>query len=299
MGRKPDPDAARRAELGAYLRAQRARLQPEDVGLNPPPGRRNTPGLRREEVAQISGVGLTWYTWLEQGRRIATSAPVLDALARALRLDGDAHGHLRCLAGLPMPDLAPISGGANGEFARLLGTLLPAPACVFGPRFDFVAWNETFARIWRPDSLPASRCNAVWMAFCEPEHRRTWVNWEERSRSLLAEFRAAAGQHAGDPAFAELIGALEQASSEFHAWWAGYEVRRSIAGPLKICTAKVGAINFDVIELRICTHPSLRLAIHTPTRLTDERKLNRLMSSSAATAARSSGEKRMTAVRHS
>ncbi len=288
MGKRPDSEAARRAELGTYLRAQRARLQPEDVGLSPQPGRRNTPGLRREEVAHVSGVGLTWYTWLEQGRHITTSAPVMDALAGALRLDGEAHGHLRCLADLPMPEPEQIADGVAGEFARLLDTLLPSPACIVSPSFDFVAWNETFAAIWRPDRLPEGRCNAVWMAFCEPEHRRTWVNWEQRSHSLLAELRAAAGQHAGDPKFAELIGAVEQNSSEFRAWWASYEVRQSIAGPLRVRTAEVGLISFDVIDLRLCTQPALRLSIHIPGRPADERKLNHLASSPPVTPSRAS-----------
>ena len=283
MGKRPDPEAARRAELGTYLRAQRARLQPEDVGLSPKPGRRNTPGLRREEVAHVSGVGLTWYTWLEQGRHITTTAPVMDALAGALRLDREAHGHLRYLADLPMPEPEQIADGVAGEFARLLDTLLPSPACIVDPSFDFVAWNETFAAIWRPDRLPEGRCNAVWMAFCEPEHRRTWVNWEQRSHSLLAELRAAAGQHAGDPKFAELIGAVEQNSSEFRAWWASYEVRQSIAGPLRVRTAEVGLISFDVIDLRLCTQPALRLSIHIPGRPADERKLNHLGSSPPVT----------------
>ena len=288
MGKGPDPEAARRAELGAFLRAQRAKLQPEDVGLEPTSGRRNTPGLRREEVAHLSGVGLTWYTWLEQGRRITTSAPVMDALARALCLDREAHGHLRCLADLPMPEPEPIPDGAGGEFARLLDTLLPAPACIFGPSFDFVAWNETFATIWRPDRLPEGRCNAVWMAFGEAEHRRTWVNWEQRSRRLLAELRAAAAQHPGDPRFAELVDALEQNSSEFRAWWASYEVHQSIAGPLRVRTAQVGIVSFDVVDLRLCTHPALRLSIHTPTRPADERKLNHLSTLPVATSPPSS-----------
>lgn len=99
-----------------------------------------------------------------------------------------AHGHaiwtprdLTAFAEPSAPQPGPISGGADGEFARLLDTLLPAPACIFGPRFDFVAWNETFSRIWRPDRLPAGRRSAVWMAFCETDRRRTWINWEERS----------------------------------------------------------------------------------------------------------------------
>jgi transcriptional regulator with XRE-family HTH domain len=268
-----DPEASRHAELAAFLRARRADLQPEDVGLYPPSGRRNTPGLRREEVAQISGVGLTWYTWIEQGRVITTSAHVIDALARALRLDREAHSHLRQLADLP--DLEPnqMPDRATPELDRLLTTLMPAPACLLGPRLDFVAWNENFATLWDPAALPPDRQNVMWLAFADAAHRRTWVNWGDRSRVLLAEFRAAAGQHAGDPRFAELIDALNDASAEFRAWWSHYEVRQSITGPITLRHPGAGIIKLDVIELRVGAHPSLTLAVHVPSRPVDRKKL--------------------------
>lgn len=271
-----DPVASRHAELAAFLRARRGDLQPEDVGLYPPSGRRNTPGLRREEVAQISGVGLTWYTWLEQGRVITTSAHVIDALARALRLDREAHCHLRSLADLPVPEPDQIPDGATAELDRLLATLMPAPACLLGPRFDFVAWNDNFATLWNPAGLPPDRRNVMWLAFADPAHRRTWVNWGDRSRALLGEFRAAAGQHAGDVRFAELIEALNEASTEFRVWWSRYEVRQSITGPITIRHPGVGIIKLDVIELRVSAHPSLTLAVHVPVRPADRKKLTAL-----------------------
>jgi transcriptional regulator with XRE-family HTH domain len=285
MGKTADLDAAQRAELGAFLRARRESLRPENVGLRAPPTRRNTPGLRREEVAQVSGVGLTWYTWLEQGRPITTSSAVIDALARALRLDQEGRTHLRYLAGLPVPEPNQPTGD-EGQFDALLDTLLPAPACILGPRFDFLAWNETFARIWHPETLPVGRCNVMWMAFCDPERRRTWVNWEERSRTLLAEFRAAAGRDAGDHRFTELVGLLEEESSDFRAWWATYEVRQSIAGPLRIRIPRFGIITLDVIELRICSHPSFRLSVHAPAQSSDKQKVARLVSSSVGSPTR-------------
>jgi hypothetical protein len=171
-GDPADQDAARRAELAAYLRARRESLQPADVGLRPPPTRRNTPGLRREEVAQISGVGLTWYTWLEQARPITTTPSVIDALAQALRLDREAHAHLRCLAGLPLPGPDQPPDDPDDDLRRLLDLVLPAPACIIGPRFDIVACNETFTCMWHPDTLPTGRRNVMWMAFCEPERER-------------------------------------------------------------------------------------------------------------------------------
>jgi hypothetical protein len=268
-----DPVASRHAELAVFLRARRADLQPEDVGLCPSPGRRNTPGLRREEVAQISGVGVTWYTWLEQGRAITTSVHVIDALAHALRLDREAHCHLRYLADLPVPEADQMPEGATPELDRLLATLMPAPACVLGPRFDFVAWNEIFAKLWDPAGLPTGRRNVMWLAFADPVHRRTWVNWEDRSRVLLAEFRAAAGQHAGDARFTELIEVLNEASPEFRLWWPHYEVRQSIAGPIAIRYPGAGTIKLDVIELRLSAYPSLTVAVHMPVRPLDRKKL--------------------------
>ena len=273
MGTSANLSDARRLELASYLKARRASLQPHDVGLDPPRRRRNTPGLRREEVALLSGVGVTWYTWLEQGRPIATSEPVIDALARTLRLGREAHGHLRFLAGLPLPDLDPLPEGASPDLTRLLDTVLPAPACVLGPRFDFVAWYETFSHIWQPEALPEGRRNVMWLAFAEPGRRRSWVNWEQRSRILLAEFRAAAGQHAGDVGFAELITALGDASDEFRSWWSTYEVRQSFSGPLKVRMPGTGTIDFDVIELRVGTDSTLTLSVHVPTHPTDCRKL--------------------------
>jgi transcriptional regulator with XRE-family HTH domain len=157
MGRsEPDADTARRQELASFLRARRAAIQPADVNLYCRPGRRNTPGLRREEVAQISGVGHTWYTWLEQARAITISESVVEALARAFQLDRDAHAHLRHLAGLPASEPEQISEPADADLTRLLDTLMPAPSCALGSRFDFVAWNESFASCGSSSPTPST-----------------------------------------------------------------------------------------------------------------------------------------------
>lgn len=155
---------------------------------------------------------------------------------------------------------------------------MAAPACLFGPRFDLVAWNDTFDTIWKPQTLPADRRNVVWMGFCVPERRRTWVNWEERSWSLLSEFRTAAGRHPGGARFDELVAALAEASAEFRSWWASYEVRSSINGPLQIRHRAVGVVRFDVTELRVCGHPALTLSVHTPAGASDRRKVEVLLS---------------------
>jgi transcriptional regulator with XRE-family HTH domain len=142
-----DEQTARRTELGAFLRACRARLAPADVGLpdGSASGRRRTPGLRREEIAQLSGVGVTWYTWLEQGRDISASIQVIDALARALLLTDDQHRHLRELAGLPPPEPPVPAGDMLPRLQRLVDAEAPCPASVYDEHFDYVVWNEPYA----------------------------------------------------------------------------------------------------------------------------------------------------------
>jgi hypothetical protein len=171
----------------------------------------------------------------------------------------------------------------------LLDIMLPAPACIMGPGFDIVAWNETFTRSWHPETLPPGRCNVIWMAFCEPGRRKTWTNWEERARTLLAEFRAAAGEHAGDPRFAELIADLQAHSAEFRSWWTSYEVRQSITGRLKTRIPGTGTIHMDVLDLQVCSHPSLRLSVQTPVRPSDHKRLVDLMAPSPRTASCAEG----------
>ncbi len=141
-----EPRADHRAELAEFLRARRDGVTPEQVGLPPGTTRRRTPGLRREEVAMLAGVSLTWYTWLEQGRRINASDDVLTAIGRALRLDDAGIEHLLVLA---QPMAAPVEAPEEAPIAlvRLIESLDPAPAYVLGPRWEFLAWNAAQARL--------------------------------------------------------------------------------------------------------------------------------------------------------
>jgi hypothetical protein len=127
----------------------------------------------------------------------------------------------------------------------------------------------------------------MWLAFAEPGRRRTWVNWERRSRILLAAFRAAAGEHAGDSRFAELVSALSDASDEFRSWWSTYEVRESFAGPLNVRVPGTGTIAFNVIELGVRTDSTLTLSVHAPVRGGDGRKLTTMARVARGSARRS------------
>ena len=191
----PGSGSARRRELAAFLRSCRARLTPADVALQDGAGsgRRRTPGLRREEVAQLSGVGVTWYTWLEQGRDVTPSAQVIDALARALLLTGDEHRHLRELAGLPPQQPAARAEDEQPRLQRLVDAAAPSPASIYDEHFDYLAWNHPYARVrYDPSALPVSRRNMVWMMFTDPANRARLLRWEAAARAVLSQFRARA-----------------------------------------------------------------------------------------------------------
>jgi len=268
-------DPRRRGELAAFLRSRRARLSPADVGLpaDSEPGRRRTPGLRREEVAELSGVGITWYTWLEQGRNIPASPQVIGALARALRLSADEHRHLRDLAGLPPSGSSDSPGGhaspgdddVLARLQRLVDAVAPNAASVYDVHFDYLAWNEPYRRIRHdPAGLAADRRNLLWMMFTDSENRARMTTWDRAARVLLSQFRAAAGRHPGDPRFAELVAALTEASPQFRDWWAEYPVRYFRPAKIRISHPQAGRITLEMFQLRLEDDPGLLMVVQVP-----------------------------------
>jgi transcriptional regulator with XRE-family HTH domain len=272
-----DPAAARRAELADFLRARRADLRPADIGIDMLPGRRNTPGLRREELAAAAGVSLAWYVSLEQGRPGDPSPQVIDALARTLRLDDESHRHLRRLAGLPVPEPDQTPETVTPQLARLLTALKPASACLLDLHFDFVAWNDPFDRLWQPGSLPVRRCNLMWLYFAKNTATATVVGREERSRHLLGQFRELAAEHHGDARFDELIGALHHESKQFRAWWPQHHVEQALTSQIAVRRPSLGVIRLDVTELKIAANPSLTICTQVPAGQSDQEKLLMLL----------------------
>jgi transcriptional regulator with XRE-family HTH domain len=253
----------RRADLAEFLRARRAALGPRDVGLAPGTRRRTT-GLRREEVALLAGVSVSWYTWLEQGRPINASRDVLDALARTLRLDPVEREHLLALAGHPLR--RPVQPGRDGvpaSIVQLLVALEPAPAYVLGPRWDFLARNDPFAALYpRVGALPPEDCNLVWVVFTDPDVRRLIGDWEHEARRILSQFRAEIVAIAGDPAVEQLVARLLGASTTFATWWpqhdvAGFETHRRV-----FHHEQAGTLVFQQQQLVPAGEPDLRVVVH-------------------------------------
>lgn len=247
-----------RKELAQFLRARREATRPETVGL--PVGRgRRTPGLRREEVAMLAGVSVTWYTWLEQGRRINASHDVLHAIGRALRLDDAGLDHLIALTD---PGTASIEAPAEAPSAllRLIDSMMPAPAYVLGPHWEFVAWNTAQQRLYpRIVELDPPRRNLLWVLYCDRATRSLIVDWDIHARQALAEFRSATSAVRHDDAMNELIDVLTAESPEFTEWWpehdvSGFETRlRRFQHPV------AGRLTFEYQQLTPVEWPNLRV----------------------------------------
>ncbi|GAA4920722.1 helix-turn-helix transcriptional regulator [Streptomyces coeruleoprunus] len=259
--REPD---VRRGELAAFLRSRRERISPEQVGLVRGP-RRRTPGLRREEVAHLSSVGVTWYTWLEQARDIHVSPQVLDALARALLLDPSERAHLFALAGAVDPAPETSCPSVTPALRQLLGQLEPVPACVQNSRYDILAYNRTYGRLLCDlDALPAADRNCVWLTFTHPQWRASVVDLPEMSRTLAAKFRASMAEHLAEPAWKALLKRLEEASPEFREIWARHEVVAQGGRTKYILNAHVGPLHLEHTNLWLGPAAGPRLVTYVP-----------------------------------
>jgi transcriptional regulator with XRE-family HTH domain len=253
----------RRTELAAFLRSRRGRISPADVGM--PAGlRRRTPGLRREEVAQLAGVGITWYTWLEQGRPINVSVQVLDAIARTLRLDQAECEHLYRLAGIPSVTVPAAHDRLEPEVQTVLDAVRDLPAAVMNSRYDVLAWNAPYAAMWPRVRDDEWRRNLLWASFVTPECCSTFVNCAQELPQMVATFRASFGRHVGEPAWTDLIQSLCAASPEFEEMWAAHDVGVPTTRVKVFRHAAVGEVRLSVVSFAVVATPETRMAVYTP-----------------------------------
>jgi transcriptional regulator with XRE-family HTH domain len=255
----------RRQALADFLRQHRASLSPYEVGL---PGgvRRRTPGLRREEVAQLASMGTSWYVWLEQGRDVHPSAQILESLAQAFRLTPDERRRLFWLAGQALPPhTAPGAESVSPGLCQMLNDLDPLPAYVTGRRWDYLAWNRAANGIFSLSSAssPYER-NIIWRLFTSQTIREHTPNWEQKVKASLAEFRAASARYPGDAAFDELIAELKAISPEFRRWWPHHEPNGSLDGHKVMRHPLLGRLEFEHVTLQVPSDPDVKVTIYTP-----------------------------------
>ena len=256
-------ETTRLAELGAFLKSRRARLRPNDVGI-PDGFRRRTPGLRREEVAQLAGVGLTWYTWLEQGRDIRVSPLVLSSVSRVLQLEPTERAHLFQLAGHEPPARC-SDEVVRPAHRRVLETWDPYPALITGRRWDVLAWNvgaETVFGDYR--QYPEDQRNMLLLQFVDPRRRTLYLDWEEQAGSAVAAFRAEAAPYLDEPPFQALIAELRAASPDFVRMWERRDVHGRTDGLKRLRHPRFGRMDLEHTIYQITDQPGLRLLLYTP-----------------------------------
>ena len=266
------------AALGQLLRSRRERLVPADVGLPAglSAGRRRTAGLRREEVAMLANLSVTYYTFLEQGRPVRPSGQVLDALASALRMSAAERRYLYVLAYGPGdasdPALGARAGSAPPELldpavADLVQRLEPFPTVVKGRRWDVLAANpaarELFAD-WAVAASPGERNLVRWM-FTAGHAREVYLEWEPEARAMLGRFRLSAARYPGDPDVRALIAELQRDSEHVRDWWPRHDVAPiGGTGPKKLRHPRLGATEYSYVVLQVADQPEQNLVTYSP-----------------------------------
>jgi transcriptional regulator with XRE-family HTH domain len=252
-------------ELREFLRSRRARITPEEAGLPPQPGPRRVPGLRREEVARLAGVSVDYYVRLERGRTRNVSEAVLDAVARALRLDGTERSHLFAIArptrrqSRPMPPQRVRPG-----LYRVLEMLTDAPALVLGHRTDVLATNPLARALFTDfEALPHRERNMARFIFLDEAARELYVDWTDVARTTVAVLHLHAGRHPHDPRLAELIGELSLRDEDFRHWWAEHDVHRRTHGTKRFHHPVVGGMTLAYEALTPTGDPDQTLGLYT------------------------------------
>jgi len=255
----------RRHALGAFLMARRARLGPAALGL-PEAGRRRTPGLRREEVAQIAGLSVTWYTWIEQGRDVSVSPVALARLARTLQLSPAERTYLFDLAGKRDPaGPAPALESEVPAALEAAVQAIAAPAYVLDRQWNAAAWNALASRLFigwldRSADKPGGR-NLLRFIFLEPAARRLIRGWEERARRVLAEFRAECGVFPEDRGMQSLAAELRTRSTVFARLWEAHAVLGREGGLRQFNHPKDGPLTFEQAAFALAGRPEFKLVM--------------------------------------
>jgi transcriptional regulator with XRE-family HTH domain len=256
----------RRRELADFLRTRREKLKPEQVGIAQG-SRRRTPGLRREEVAELAGVGTTWYTWLEQARDIQPSSEVLRRLGHALQLNPAELRHMFSLAGKAAPqDLESTTELVSETMQRFMDEAINAPALLVGSRWDILTLNkkgyEAFPHL---EELPADRRNWLYYVFVRPATRdRLQASWELHARRVLAEFRASLSESLDNPWVTEIVDILKAESEEFAKWWREHDVRDNSPVMVEVLDKDRGPITYERVVLRPWDNMRYKIIVFNP-----------------------------------
>ncbi|GAA1354127.1 helix-turn-helix transcriptional regulator [Streptomyces beijiangensis] len=259
-----DTKAHRLSELREFLMSRRARVTPVEAGLPDGGARRRTPGLRREEVAVLAGVGVSWYQWLEQGRDITVSPQVLDSVGRVLKLSSAERRHLYVLAGLnpPPAEVDPASQDMCEGLQRLINAWMPFPAHIMDRYWNTVRYNDAAAMVlaMRPEIVQ----NCLIAFFTDPIYRSRAQGWEAIAHHVVAQYRAACSEHPDDDGFRAVVEEAQERSPEFTELWARRDIAPSGQVRKELEHPVVGTLFVESTNLRVPARPDLSIVLHTP-----------------------------------
>lgn len=262
-----DKEKYRRLELADFLKTRRAKISPTDVGLIALPNRR-TPGLKREEIAQLSGISITWYTWLEQGRDIRVSEQVLESLSRVFSLDNQERNHLYILANQTIPaqpsehveKVSPI-------LQNVLDSFTYSPSVLIDQHWNVLGWNNISNILFGDfNKMTRRERNIVWAMFTEDRYKHIYVDWDMHAKRLISMFRATCSQCAW---LSEFTKELMEISEEFRQWWPLHEIQSNSGVIKQLNFPTVGILDFEVTKFDVSDNTNMKLIIHTPSPNTD------------------------------
>ncbi|MFF3693213.1 helix-turn-helix transcriptional regulator [Streptomyces sp. NPDC002221] len=253
-------------DLGDFLRARRAALDPRRIGLLDDGRLRRVPGLRREELAQLAHVSIDYVVRLEQGRTRRVSRPVLDALADALQLAPDERAYLFTVADVTQagPARQPAKQCVDPQLQQMLDGMHDIPAMVLSRRMDVLAWNRGAAALLTDFAeLSAPERNLIRLTFLDDAYRSLYADWPRAARECVAVLRMEAGRNPNDCALTDLVAELTVRDPDFRAWWASHQVR----GPRQLTKTYrhpvIGTVTLDVQQFGVDTQPDQQLVAYT------------------------------------
>ncbi|MVW72426.1 MULTISPECIES: helix-turn-helix transcriptional regulator [unclassified Bordetella] len=256
----PDSSTRRRQALGEFVRAARARITPQMAGL-PDGMRRRTPGLRREEVAQLCGISVTWYTWIEQGREVTVSPAVWARIAGVLQLARAERAYLFELAECADPQHPRDEDSEAPGLLRECVDAITAPAYVLDRAWNVLVHNVPMNDLFDDWPLRDAQPNLLRYIFLNPAARELVVDWDQRARRVVAEFRADAGAHLDEPDVLTLLDELNRESEVFAHWWTRHAVVEREGGLREFQHPRHGRLAYQQTTFRLATHPDLKLVM--------------------------------------
>lgn len=266
---KCEIEAEKYKELSEFLKSRRAKISPEQVGL-PQSSRRRTPGLRREEVALLSGISLTWYTWLEQGRPIQVSDQVIESLSRTLFLNDEEEDYLRMLTTHPTKLPKNALATVRPTLQHILNSMQYCPSLITDQFLNVLAWNKaSLVLLGDFESMNERDRNMVWAMFTDHRFRSLYENWDKQAMGLIGRFRLIRGQHVDNEWLSEFIKDLKEASQEFKSWWSLHDVMNNDDVYKILNHPELGRLEFEVCNFDMADDSGLKMIVHTPKDGTD------------------------------